>query len=177
MINRPHLRPYKLTDIEAICDAVEKYLPELPHYKDITVAKDRLSYLLRHNFGNSGYFQCWVLELDGELVGGVAGYCTQGMVTWDLIANDVFLYLVESQRTLRNVGLLMDVYKKWALARGAVLITATTTGGYKPEKFDILMRRAGYTYVGNLYHLRTDEAFLSKQLSKLKEEGINNVQS
>lgn len=169
MINETKMRPYRLEDVDQITAAVKKYLPELPHYKNITVAEDRLAYLLRMNFGRDSYFSCWVLEnKDGKVVGGIAAYVIQGMVTWDLIANDVFLFIFPEYRTLARANMLVKAYKDWAIARGSVLITASVQSGYEPDKFDIFMRRLDFIPSGTLYHLRTDAAHVENQLKALR---------
>lgn len=149
------LRPYEKRDIEIITLACEVFLPELPQYKDIKVDADRIKYLLEHNYGNSGYFQSWVLVDENDLpVGGGAGYCTAGMFTWDLIATDVFLFVLPQWRTLTNVNKLIAAYRAWGQARGAVIIQASQTGGYKIDLMDKLMHRNGFTNVGPNYHYR-----------------------
>src|SRR6478735_3523630 len=117
------LRPYDPKDIPFLVDGVCTYVPQLPHYKDITVAPERIKYLLEHNFGGGTNFAAWVLiDPDtNQLVGGVAGYCVPGMLTWDLVAQDVFLFVLPEWRSLRNLLKLMTVYKEWAKARGAKL--------------------------------------------------------
>lgn len=163
------MRPYRIEDIPQITKAVKKHLPELPHYKNITVAEDRLAYLLRHNIDRDSYFRCWVLENElGEIVGGSAGYLVPGMVTWDLIANDVFLFVFPEYRTLARANMLVKAYKDWALARGAVLITVSVQSGYEPTKYDIFIRRLGFVQSGALYHLRMDENFVKDKLEALK---------
>lgn len=163
------MRPYELKDIPQITAAVKKYLPELPHYKNITVAEDRLAYLLTQNFGRDSYFSCWVhATKEGEIVGGLAAYCIQGMVTWDFIANDVFLFIFPEYRTLVRANMLVRAYKEWAIARGASLITASVQSGYEPEKFDNFMRRLDFIPCGTLYHLRMDEAHYTNKLNELR---------
>lgn len=163
------MRPYELKDIEQIVALVQEHVPKLPNYKNITIAPDRLSYLLRHNHGNASYFQAWVLVTDdNKIVGGVAGYCTQGMLTWQYIASDSFLFIIEEYRSLKRAVALVNAYKKWALARGATLVTASVRGGYRPEEFDRFMKRLGFSPVGTIYHLRNDEGHLSEQLEALR---------
>lgn len=161
------MRPYRLEDIPQITAAVKKYLPDLPHYKNITVAEDRLAYLLTHNFGRDAYFACWVLVDGNKVVGGMAAYCTNGMVTWDLIANDVFLFVFPEYRTLKRANELVRAYKDWAMARGAVLITASVQSGYEPEQFDIFVKRLGFIQSGTLYHLRMDSEYIETRLKEL----------
>lgn len=166
--DQTQMRPYQLKDIPQITAAVKKYLPELPHYKNVLVAEDRLDYLLRMNFGKDGYFACWVHENEtGKIVGGLAAYCTQGMVTWDLIANDVFLFVFPEYRTLKRANDLVNAYKDWAIARGAVLITGSVQSGYEPEKFDAFMKKLDFVPVGTLYQLRMDAPYRTEQLKEL----------
>lgn len=169
MISETKMRPYQIKDIPQITAAVKKYLPELPHYKDMTVAEDRLAYLLKHNFGKDAYFATWVLETtEGEIVGMIGAYCVQGMVTWDYIANDVFLLVFPEYRTLKRANQLIGAYKSWAMARGAALITASVQSGHEPEKFDILMKRNGFVPSGQLYHLRLDHEYHAARLKSLR---------
>lgn len=169
MSDKVIMRPFALADIPQITALVKKYLPELPHYKHIKVAEDRLSYLLTHNHGRDSYFQCWVLVNEREqIVGGIAAYCTNGMVTWDLIANDVFFFIIPEYRNLERANKLVKAYKTWAIARGAVLILGSVQSGYKPEEFDIFMRRLDFIPCGTLYHLRLDIEFT---VDKLKGTG------
>lgn len=162
--NNVGMRPYDLSDIPFIIAGVQEFVPQLPNYKDITIAPDRVDYLLRHNHTNSANFQAWVLvdKETGQLVGGVGGYCVPGMLTWDLVANDAFLFVLPNWRSLKNLLMLMHAYKTWAMARGAKLITASYMGGWRPEAMAKVMERQGYIKAGDLWMLRLDEAYLNR---------------
>lgn len=163
------MRPYELRDIPELLRLAKEHIPQLPNYKDIKVDTERLAYLLRHNHGNASYFQAWVLVNEKEeIVGTMSGYCTQGMFTWDFIATDVFLFVLEEYRTLKRATQLVEAYKSWAIARGAVLVKASVSGGQEPEAFDLFMKRLGFEDVGKVYHLRNDGPYLTKQLNALK---------
>lgn len=153
-----NIRPYALSDLPFIVSTSVREVPKLPNYKGIEADPDRIEYLLKHNLGNASTFQCWVL-VDPEtqqLVGGVAGYCVPGMLFWDLVATDVFLFVLPEWRTLRNVVKLMTAYKMWAKSRGCKIINASYTGGYRTEEMAQLMKRQGYVEVGALWMLRLD---------------------
>lgn len=158
------MRPYVTRDIDFLVAGVCKHVPELPHYKDITVAPERIKYLLQNNFGGGSNFAAWVLidPVTNQLVGGVAGYCVPGMLTWDLVANDVFLFVLPEYRSLRNLLKLMTVYKDWAKARGAKLIMASYMGGHRSESMAKLMVRQGYMEAGTLWMMRLDDAYLNR---------------
>jgi GNAT superfamily N-acetyltransferase len=154
------LREYTKADIHQIVEAVYDHLHELPNYSRMTVSKDRLSYLFTHNLNNVGSFNMWVLvDEQNQVQGGGAGYCVPGMTTWDLMANDVFLYVKKEHRSLQATMRLIKAYKDWAIARGAKIISASHTGGMFPEGsreeklYDELLKRLGFDCVGKLYHL------------------------
>lgn len=157
---KTEVRAYTLKDVPGIVDGVYEHLHELPNYKNVTVSKERVAYLLNNNINNNGYFACWVVvnEQD-EVVGGGGGFCTPGMMTWDLIANDIFLYVVPEYRSLHTVNKLINNYKVWATARDAKLIIASHTGGVFPEGsreamlYDAILKRHGFDPVGTVYHL------------------------
>ena len=162
--NECNIRPYALDDIPFLCAGAKKYIHELPNYKNITISERRLDYLLRHNHGSASHFQCWVLvdNVTNELVGAGAGYCVPGMATFDLVANDTFLFVHPEWRSMRNVVMLMTAYKQWAMARGAKMIMATQTGGYRVGAMNEIMRRQGYVEAGFQWMLRLDDAYLNR---------------
>jgi hypothetical protein len=84
------------------------------------------------------------------------------LVSTDLIADDIFLFVEPEFRTLHNANKLIQVYKEWALARGAKLIRASYSGGSFPpgtkeyEAFNMLLTRQGFKPVGTIYHLEPE---------------------
>jgi hypothetical protein len=151
-----YIRPYEVSDIPFMVDSVCKYVPELPAYKNITVSSVRVEYILKHNHGNASHFQSWVLidKKTNQLVGGSAGFCVPGMLTLDLVSNDVFLFILPEWRTLRHCCSLIVAYTQWAKARGCKLIMANQTSGYRIEALSAVMRRMGFEEVGKQFMLR-----------------------
>lgn len=158
------IRPYEKADIPAIIASVREEVPKLPNYENINIADNRLEYLLTHNHGNASSFQCWILvdKETGRLAGGAAGYCVPSMLSWDLVSQDLFMFVYPDWRTLRHCTMLLVAYKEWAKARGAKSIMATHTSGYRREAFSEIMRRQGYVEAGTLWMLRLDEAYLNR---------------
>lgn len=162
--NACKLRPYHPDDIPFLVNGVCRFVPELPHYKDITVSPGRVEYLLKNNFSNDSNMKAWVLvdPETNQLIGGVGGYCVPGMLSWDLVAQDVFLFVLPEWRSWRNLLMLMTAYKDWAKARGAKLIMASYMGGYRSETMAKIMIRQGYIEAGTLWMMRLDEAYLNR---------------
>lgn len=153
------LRPYREDDIPFLVEATKRYIPQLPHYQGVRIDEDRVSFMLKTNLNNESAF--WMRLLcdshTGEIVGCGAGYCVTMLFSWQKMTSDIFLFVREEYRTLANVRTLMHAYKMWAFARGASIIAATHTSGYRSEIMDALLTRQGYTKVGSIYHLRRDE--------------------
>ena len=152
------VREYSLIDIPAMVKGAGEHIVELPNYSRMTFSPERLTYLLTNNLKGS-QFQAWVVEAEEGIVGGGAAYCVPGMITWDMIASDVFLYVRKEYRSLKVFSQLINSYKEWALARKAKVIVASQTGGFFPEGskelelYNAMLMRAGFKCVGTVYHL------------------------
>ena len=170
------MRPYQAKDIPVLCAMAEKFVPEMPSYIGITVDKDRFAYLLRHHEKNSQSFAGWVLVDENDLpIGLIGGTISPSFLSHDKIANDSWLFVLPGWRTMKNGNKLVSAYKSWALKMGATLIRGSCSGGYRPEEMRAFMKRNGFELVGDLFHIRTDQTTLVKQLNALK--GLSNVGS
>lgn len=154
------LRTYEKKDIKRIIDMVLYAIPRLPNYAMITPNKERIEYVLVHNINNARSFAGWVLCDSLDVPQGMGGgWCVQNLMSLDLVADDVFMWIEPQYRTYRNVGKLIKVYVEWAQAKGAKLIRASHSGGSFPkgskeaELYNALLNRLGFEEVGSIYHL------------------------
>lgn len=148
---------YTEEDIPEIVRICTECIRELPHYKGIEVEPSHLEFLLKNNMNNDAGMMVRVLrDPSGRLVGGCAAYCVKLLFSKALTTNDIFIYVVPEWRSLPNFLKLFHTYKEWAIARGAKLICTTYTSGFRAEEMDAMIRRIGFTRVGNIYHLRRD---------------------
>ena len=154
------LRQYEPRDISRVLDLIMLALPLLPNYSMITPDRDRIGYVLRTGIDNGEAFAGWVLCDTHSIVHGfVGGWCVRSLMSMDLIADDIFLWVEPEFRSYRNTAKLIQVYKDWAVAKGAKLIRASHTGGSFPKGsqeerlFDALLIRHGFKNVGSIYHL------------------------
>ena len=157
------LRTYQLKDLPRMLDIIMEYVPQLPNYATIKCDRSRVEYVLRHNIDNAAAFCCWVVcDTHDEVQGGAAGWCVMSLLSKDLVADDVFMFVLPEYRTLRNANMLLVAYKEWAQARGAKLIRASHTGGsFRPgtkeyDLFNALLTRQGFKPVGTIYHLEPE---------------------
>lgn len=144
-------------DAQELADLVARDVPQLPHYKGITIDKNIVVYTITNNVNNEGFFAGWVLkDTNNKIVGGSGGYCVPMMFSTDRMTGDIYLSIDPEYRNIFNVIKLIDAYKAWAIARQAKIIAVTHTGGYRIEEMDRLLRSQGFEKVGSIYHLRRD---------------------
>ena len=154
------LRVYQTRDIPRVIDMIMCAIPQLPNYKTITPDADRIRYVLVHNIDNATAFAGWVLCDSHDIAQGMGGgWCVRNLMSLDLVADDIFMWVEPDYRTYKNTALLVHTYVDWAKARGAKLIRASHTGGSFPKGsrdaklYNKLLERLGFKEVGSVYHL------------------------
>ena len=156
------LRMYQSRDIERMVDMIEKAIPHLPNYRMITPNRERIKYVLTHNVQNANAFAAWVLcDSNDEVHGGGGAWCVASLMSLDMVADDIFMWVEPEYRSYKNAAMLVNVYVDWAKARGAKLIRASHSGGSFPKDskegklYDMLLRKLGFKEVGSIYHYST----------------------
>src|SRR5882762_2210475 len=147
------IRTYEAKDIPFLVELACECLATLPNYAQIKPSPERIHQLLSNNINNDGYWMMRVLVTDDDQIAGqICAYCSMCVFSFDMITNDVFLYIIPEWRTLNSTVKLIRAYRDWAIARKAKIIGSTTTGGYRVESLDKLLQREGFVPVGTLYH-------------------------
>jgi hypothetical protein len=157
-ISRQELRVRRYTeaDIPALRGRVMVEVPKLPHYVGVTVNADRLDQILYAGLESEEHFMCRALVTpNDDVVGGVCGYCVTQLLSWDKMTGDIFLFIDREWRSLPNVLKLMIAYRDWGIERGATIISATQTGGFKQDALGKLLERFGeYEPIGTIYYYK-----------------------
>lgn len=154
--NAVHVRRYLEKDIDLIVENIMEEVPKLPHYKNVAIDRARIKFLLHNAVNDEVSFMVRLLvNDDDEPVGGVAAYCVTGLLSWDKVCSDLFLFVKPEWRSLNNVVKLIDSYKTWAKQREAKIIGATHTGGIRSDAMDMLLIKNGFERVGAVYYLKT----------------------
>lgn len=155
--NKTRIRRYLEKDIDMLVNKLCEEVPKLPHYKGIAVDADRIRFFLQNSTTDESAFMAHMLVNEDDVpIGGVAGYCVTSLLSWDKFTGDIFLYVLPEWRSLFNVIKLINTYKEWGKRRGAKIIQATHTGGYRSDAMDTLLQKQGFERVGILYHLREE---------------------
>lgn len=154
--NDTQIRRYSEQDIPVLIPMIERTVPTLPHYKNVKMERSRIKFLLdQHVHDESAYMVYVLTNKRGEIVGYIAAWCVTLLVSWDKTTGDIFLWIEPEHRTIQNVLKLMRAYVDWGKRRGATLIQATHTSGYRPEEMaEFLSKYCGFELVGYVYHLR-----------------------
>ena len=153
--NNTFIRKYTEADIEQLLEMGVREIPKLPNYANVNVDRDRLKFLLTNNVRDeSGFMVRILIAPDGSIVGGIAAYCVTQILSWDKSTGDIFLFIDPKWRSLQNAVDLITSYVIWAKERGATLIQATHTSGYRgPEMDELLRKHCGFQVVGTLYRI------------------------
>lgn len=154
------LRTYQSYDIPRATDLLMSALPQLPNYKMIIPNRERIEYVLKTGVDNAESFAGWVLCDTHNTVQGLGGaWCVRSLMSLDLIADDIFMWVEPDYRSYANVKKLIFAYTNWAIFKGAKLIRASHSGGSFPrdtkegELYNALLNRLGFRDVGSIYHL------------------------
>jgi hypothetical protein len=140
-------------------DLIMSAIPQIPNYAMITPNRERIRYVLTHNIDNAAAFCGWVLcDSNDNVQGGGAGWCVQNLMSLDMVADDVFMWVEPAYRSYFAASILVHTYFEWAKQRGAKIIRASHTGGSWPKGtrewklYDALLKRLGFEEVGSVYH-------------------------
>ncbi len=147
------VRRYRDSDIPRIIEILFEELPKMESQKHITLDEGRMKFLLEKSAKDESAFLINVLvnEKD-EIVGGAGAYCVTHLLSWDKVTSDLFLFVDPNWRTMKNVAKIIGAYKDWAVRRGAKIIGASHTAGYRGNAFDLLLQRNGGERVGAVYY-------------------------
>lgn len=90
----------------------------------------------------------WVAEVEGRVIGGMAGLLAQHWASEDKVATDLALFIDERQRGGMSTARLVTEYKRWAWKHGASIVQVGVTTGVQTEQTAQLYERLGLTRCG-----------------------------
>ena len=153
------LRTYEKKDITHVIELICLAIPQLPNYKMITPDAGRIRYVLEHHIDNAAAFAGWVLCDSHDMVHGFGGgWCVGNLMSYDLVADDIFMWIEPEYRNHRNVSKLIHTFVAWAKGKGAKLIRASHSAGSFPKNskeallYHAMLERLGFEEVGSIYH-------------------------
>lgn len=89
-----------------------------------------------------------VVERGGSVVGGFAGVVLPHWSSQDLVGYDLGLFMSRDNRGGGTAAYLLNGFRKWALSRGAKMVTIGISTGVEVEKTRELYDRLQFRTVG-----------------------------
>lgn len=142
------IRPANYSDIPAMVT-----LGEIMHresrFKVLQYNHDKVEKLLRWLISEQQFVV--VSEQDGEIIGGFVGAAMPHWASDDLTAFDYALFIRPECRGTTVPFRLVREFKRWAVDRGAKLVTAGISTGVHVEKTAGLYEAVGFRRIGYIY--------------------------
>ena len=151
--NRTTIRPFTIHDIATLVDMTEREVPKIRAHRGVAIDRERVRQVLLDALDAPDRFCVFVLvNEEGNVIGGIAGYITVHLLNWDKVAGDIFMFVDPEWRTLRNAVRLVTAYKDWAVSNGAKAVDAFLTNEDNVGPFSEMLRRyAGFDRIG-IFH-------------------------
>lgn len=141
------IREAALSDIARLVELGRVMHAESPVFSrlsfDADVLADTLAQVVRSEHGFA-----WVLEVDGEVVGGIAAGASPHWFSRDITTCDLALFILPQHRGTRGCAHLVNAYAAWARGLGAVLINLGVMTGVNTEQTVALLERIGWKRSG-----------------------------
>lgn len=141
------IRPANPFDLPALLDLGERMHAESPRFSRLAFSRARLHDTLRGLLDSPAGF-LWVAEMNGQVIGGMAGIIGPHWASEDLVATDLALFIDEKQRGGMSTARLITEYKRWAHQRGARIVQVGVTTGVQTEQTARLYERLGLARCG-----------------------------
>lgn len=97
------------------------------------------------------YFLALARASGGKVVGGMFAVVEQPFFTSAIIANNYAFFVRPPYRGSSAALKLLTAFRRWAGKRGVRELHVHQTGGVENQRFDRMMRRAGFEHAGGNY--------------------------
>jgi hypothetical protein len=144
------IQRYCEADIPEMIASIKQFMQEkredgyVNHYADIDFCEEKLYSLLTSNLDNVEFFTNIVRDESGKIVGGLCGYVTEYVFSYERVAVEQLLYFDPAQSNVKTLLELLKTFIEWAERRKVREVQIHTSTGFKPEKFALLMKRCNF---------------------------------
>jgi RimJ/RimL family protein N-acetyltransferase len=138
------IRVAQLDDLPRILELGEQLHHESPRWSRLSFSKDRAETFLRMLLTDPRGV-VFVAELDGVVVGGIAGFAEPHWASDDVVAQEVSFFMAPEARGSMAATRLICALRAWGGIRGAKFLQAGTSTGLDPERTAGLYERLGFT--------------------------------
>lgn len=142
------IRPATIEDIPRIVE-LGNMLHQESRYAAISFSEEKVAALMKHLIQVDGVV--FVAEVDGEIVGGIAGGVTEFWFSTEKQAFDYSFFLAPDARHGMQAVRLMVAFESWAKLRGARQVDMGITTDIHVDKSARLYTGMGYKDCGKLF--------------------------
>lgn len=142
------------TETFDIADICERVLQEAPTYHRMRFDRMKVAnYVYGAIMKQPGWFLRVIVDDRDKIVGGICCQCCESMNGPDKVAFDVTIMLDEEHRgkCLREVIQIVEDYKQWAIAEGAVVIKMGVSSGINMDKASVFFETLGFKRIGAMH--------------------------
>lgn len=142
------------TETFDITDICERVLHEAPTYSRMRFDRAKVAnYIYGAIMKQSGWFLRVIADENNRVIGGICCQCIESMNGPDKVAFDVTIMLDEEHRgrCLKEIIQLINDYKEWALAEGAVVIKMGVSSGINMDKASVFFETLGFKRIGAMH--------------------------
>lgn len=118
----------------------------------INKIKQGLEALISHNAKGS-HLALLAENADGRIIGGFLGAIEEYFFTTDKSANSILIWVDPDYRGSSTAIKLIDVFKQWAVKKGAKEINMVVSSGVRIGSTDRFFRRLGFVQSGGNYSM------------------------
>ena len=136
-------------DVPAMVELGRRMHAESPTYRELSYSPEKAAALGLRVVGtllNPG--GALVAEVNGRIVGMLAGYVVEHWFSHDKVASDYVLYIDPEHRGGMTAVRLIRAFERWAIAQGATVLLPGVSTGVKTEQTRDLYRALGYEPYG-----------------------------
>lgn len=143
------VRPATLDDMVALLDLAEAMHAEAPQYLGWKFDPEKVERMFRGLIVGNGCLL--VSEIDGVVVGGIAGICVEHWFSPEKVATDLALFILRERRNGTTAMRLIAGFVEWAKVVGARRVNLGITTGVHPDSTARLYAAAGLQSSGSIY--------------------------
>lgn len=143
------IRRYNHDDISQVLAHLQQFFVENRGkdyqnlFSSIDYSHDKTYKMLKSNVSNIEFFLN-LIDVDGEVVGGLCAIIAEPLYSYQKIAYDQVLYVTPRYNNVRAVSKLIQSYVEWAGRRGVHHCRLASSTGYQTEAFALLCKRNGF---------------------------------
>lgn len=134
-------------DLPSITKLAKRLIDESEHYKGANISRLKIALVIGACIKNGVVY---VIDVDGEIVGGIAGHIGEAWYSTDKVLSDVVTYIVPEHRGGYTAMKMIRMFVDFGIERGAK-VEIGVSSGINPERTGMFYQRLGGKPVAQLF--------------------------